>query len=410
MRPTVVIHVDALRHDYVTEADMPFLARLRAEGVGARLVPPFGFEPDGAYLTGTHPEDYEGGTHFVRADREGRLPFTAHLPGALDALNVYLQYPIRRTLGRVIARRGETARIRAHPYVGFIPFRLLRYFDVNDKHLLHEPDFCGDIPTVFDYLRRAGRSYFFHGAPGYGVRAEQVAARVLQEASAGYAFYFLMIGDLDVAGHRFGPEAEERRACARQVDGALERIWNRLNEIHGSVDLLVFGDHGMDAVTRTVDFRPLIRSLPLKPGRDYVYFLDSTLARFWPSTDRAARILAEALAAVPGGRLIDEAEREDYRIRFRTRRFGDLIFWVDGGTMIFPNFWHVRGAKKGMHGYRREVEANHAAAVFHSAAGPSGLSVVCSMQDVFQTIMAALGLEPEPGTSGAPLQHYVLAE
>jgi hypothetical protein len=410
MRTTVMLHVDALRHDYVTADEMPFLHQLSQEGMQARLIPPFGFEPDGAYLTGTHPEVYEGGTHFVFAEAGTRIPLANRLPGGLDYLNKYVQYPLRKGLSEVISRKGETARVRANPFIGFIPFRLLRYFDFNDKYLSCEPEFSKRAPTIFDYLRAEGNEFFYHGTSGHSVRAKDVALRIRNEASAKYAFYFLLIADLDVIGHQYGPESDERRACAKHVDSCLRDIWSRLCNIHGEVDFLAFGDHGMVQVHHYLDFAAVIKRIPLEIGRDYIYFLDSTFARFWAFSDHAKRVLQKELMQVEHGRLVDDVEKEEYRIRFKDRKFGDLIFWLDGGAMIFPSFWHVRSRKKGMHGYRREVMDNHAAAVWHSP-HQRLLShrVTCTMHDLFQTVMSSLGLSAVLETEGHPLQAVDIA-
>src|SRR2546425_611299 len=124
-RVTLQIHVDALRHDYVTARDMPFLHGLGAQGVRATLVPPFGFEPDGAYLTGTYPETYCGGAHFVLAQTGGGIPFARWLPEWLDVLGPYGQYPIRKLVEWGIALRGRSRRVRLAPGTGQIPLGLL---------------------------------------------------------------------------------------------------------------------------------------------------------------------------------------------------------------------------------------------------------------------------------------------
>src|SRR2546422_111374 len=118
---TVLIHVDALRYASINERDMPFLQGMASQGIQAALVPPFGFEPDGAYLTGTYPEIYGGGAHFVLATDEVAIPFARSLPRWLDALGAYGQYPMRKLVERGIALRGATRRIRLAPRTAHIP-------------------------------------------------------------------------------------------------------------------------------------------------------------------------------------------------------------------------------------------------------------------------------------------------
>ena len=46
-----------------------------------------------------------------------------------------------------------------------------------------------------------------------------------------------------------------------------------------------------------------------------------------------------------------------------------MIFWADGGTLIFPNFFEARIPERGMHGYRNEVEGNHSILLHWSSMG-----------------------------------------
>ena len=110
---------------------------------------------------------------------------------------------------------------------------------------------------------------------------------------------------------------------------------------------------------------------------------------------------------------MNAGEAAEYHIRYEDRRFGDLIYWADGGVEIYPSFWHVRGRKKGMHGYRREVLQNHAALVVHDSTSALGASLgKREMVDVFQTTMYSLFGEEvtAPGVYGAPLQRVAAGE
>jgi hypothetical protein len=269
----------------------------------------------------------------------------------------------------------------------------------------YEDGFSGECLTVFDHLKKHGNPFFFHGAPEFDCRANEVVDRALLEIDGEDRFLFLFISDLDPVGHVYGPESIERYQASQNVDRALEEIWNHLRNFYNNIDFIVFGDHGMVPVTQNLDFRPIIRELPLRPGVDYLYFLDSTFARFWYFNEKAKDIIQDVLIGLSGGKLIITDERQKYRIRYSNRKFGDLIYWLDGGKMIFPNFWHVRNKKKGMHGYRREEVDNHASFVLHSTSHQWGYSInQIEMVDVFQTVMMSLGMEIPDGTYGKPVQ------
>lgn len=405
---TALFHLDALRHDYVTEKEMPFLFSLAKKGVRATLIPPFGFEPDGAYLTGSNPEDYEGGTHFVYNEKNEGIPFTDRLPQWLDYLNMYIQYPLRKILQALISRAGSTERIRRQPFIGQIPFSFMKYFDFCERLMPYQPGFAKSIPTVYDYLRSKGHGFFYHGYPEFPSASDGARDRFKKDFRGDVRFAFFLISDLDIAGHEFGPDSHQRRQAAAKVDEVVGEIHRHLTSTYDVVDVIAFGDHGMVAVDKYLDFRSFVRQLPLTIGKDYVYFLDSTFARFWFFNARAESLTREKLEGLDGGTIVSGKDKAEYHINFKNRKFGDCIFWTDGGAMLFPNFWHVRKKKKGMHGYRREVIDNHGALVFHTTEKSMHFEApMRDMSDVFQTVIYSIfGKENNlrRNSQGAPVQ------
>ncbi len=403
---TVMIHVDALRHDYVTAEDMPFLHSLAQQGVSGSIIPPFGFEPDGAYFTGRTPEEYEGGVHFVFSPDTTPYRFARFLPDWFDRLGPYVSYAFRHYIVEPFIRRfAAHDRVRVQSYIGRIPFRQLPFFDLGDKEYAYEEGAFNGYPTLFDLLKKAGVDCFYHGAPQWPVRMGAVTERVLREYKGDEPFLFLFCGDLDVVGHKAGPDSAERRVVSRQVDEGLRRIHEHLESFGGAVEWLIFGDHGMAEVTQGVDVGAALKSLPVKQGKDYACFLDSTFARFWFFNDHAREVIEPVVRALPGGTVISDQDQADYEIRYKTRKFGDLVFWVDEGAEVHPDYWHFRGMKKGMHGYREEVRDNHAAFICTGAdaTGCGALASPVIMQDLFATAVAMLNLEKPEGSGGTPL-------
>lgn len=388
---TVLVHIDSLRHDYVNKKDMPFLCLLGATGINSTIIPPFGFEPDGAYLTGTYPETYQGGAHFIFRENSPGIPFSKLIPSQFDRLDKYTQYPVRKFLQMLISVFGGSERIRVTPFIGQIPFSLLPYFDYCDYRMPNEHCFKRNVKTVFDYLRDAQMDFFYQGPFGFDCKAEKVKNLVKSQFSEDVPFMFLFIEDLDKVGHELGPDSDLCRKTANLVDKALSDIYQFLKKKYHEIEIIVFGDHGMVKVTEYLDFKTILNKLPLVIGDDYIYFLDSTFVRFWFFKENARDIMLSELKTIKGGRIVSESEKVKYRIRYKNRKFGDLIFWIDAGAMLFPNFWHVKNKKKGMHGYRDEAIDNHAKFIFHSSKN----EIKCclpkiEMVDVFQTTYYSL--------------------
>jgi hypothetical protein len=371
---TLFVVVDALRPDYVTAEDMPVLHRLAQEGVSGSIVPPFAFEPDAAFFTGRYPAEYGGGVHFqLGSNGKSWGPLQGCLLG-LDLLPASIQRPLRiaaRTVQRISA---PTDRLRRESTTACIPFAKLRRFRPTSTLYPWEPGFCGSIKTIFDLLRSAGKRFFVHAFPAWPCRADMVADRVRHELPANIDFAYLFISDLDGIGHRYGPGSDQRRAAARHVDAHLNEILQHFRGTFDAVNMLIVGDHGMVEVARSIDMRRLLSRLKVEERQDVVCFLDSTLARFWCKNGEAAAEIRERLSGVDGGRVLDECDIRDYGISIPSNALGDVVFWTDEGVVIAPNYWSVGAPPRGMHGYRKEVAANHAALILHTRGGEATLA------------------------------------
>ena len=392
--PLLVCVLDALRADAVPSLGDSLGLQPTASG---SVVPPFSFEPDAAFLCGRYPEETDSGTHFWYRPESSPFrwlrkwgPLADHLPHSFQlGLRRWVRWNVQRQLAALgSARSATTARI---------PFSFLPYFDIVQRWMSFDERFC-KFPTIFDLLRAKGKRWLYLGAPVSSASSEDVWRDFQRASLEGIDLVFLFVGDLDGIGHRYGPNSQEYEDAVRKVGGFVHQVRERMEKERGGVRGLVFGDHGMVAVQRTVDVRSTLERLRVRPSDDYLYFLDSTLARFWFFNERARRIVTEAMAEVEGGRLITEKDRIAYRIRYSHNRFGELIWWADGGTLIFPNFWQDRKPIKGMHGYRREVLENHTGLVLFDPQAEqqrnSDADNIVEMVDVFALIVDLLQLTP----------------
>jgi hypothetical protein len=168
---------------------------------------------------------------------------------------------------------------------------------------------------------------------------------------------------------------------------------------HSGVDALVFGDHGMAEVRGEVDLRPAIERAGLDVRRDS-WFLDSTMARFWVADPARRARLREVLAEQRGGRLLDDADRARYAIRWPHRRFGDEIFAVDDHLVVHPCFYAGDAAPRGMHGYLPGCRDNESAFVLAGPRVPRLPPVHSTdMRRVHATVMGLLG-KPQAAAPG----------
>tara|TARA_Y100000310_G_C20655354_1_gene801700 strand:+ start:403 stop:1287 length:885 start_codon:yes stop_codon:yes gene_type:complete len=127
---------------------------------------------------------------------------------------------------------------------------------------------------------------------------------------------FVYFGELDELGHRYGTNSFEIIKAVREIDKKVSLM--RFD--------LIFSDHGM------VNVEKIVR-VPITED----CFIDSDMARYWGSEDEMKRIK-------------DKLPMEHGKIIEWNKKYGDLIFLVNTGVLIFPDFWNEK-IVRGMHGY-----------------------------------------------------------
>jgi alkaline phosphatase D len=66
-------------------------------------------------------------------------------------------------------------------------------------------------------------------------------------------FITLYFSDVDTAGHNYGPDSDQARQAVGVVDAMVGHLWQGIQETSLPVDLIVVSDHGMQAVSGTIN-------------------------------------------------------------------------------------------------------------------------------------------------------------
>lgn len=376
--------IDALRSDaikiFLENFDRPVVA-------SGSVVPPFCFKPDAAYLAGLYPEESNSGTQFWYNPEAS--PFSM-IKWAKKAF--LLPYPVQLALRQAI-RLVLTKRYRQSISTARIPFQFLPFFSQVWNRFPFEEGFSPS-PTIFDLLRQQERRWVYLGAPVSNSKSDKIWRAFQNIPLKDISLIFILVSDLDGLGHKYGPHSVEYLNGVKKMGRFVSIVCEHLEQEYGRINGVVFGDHGMVEVRRSVNIREQLRTLPARAPKDYVYFLDSTVARFWFFSESAKNCVLKALNNVEGGRWISNKVRNYYKIRYNHNRFGEEIWWADGGTLIFPNFWQERKPVSGMHGYPREAAGNHAGfTIFgEKLSGLQGDDNEIEMVDVFPILKNLLNV------------------
>jgi len=293
-------------------------------------------------LTGQEPATHGHWNLFYRSDRS---PFRWTRPfGRIPAK--YLETRITRRAVKYLTKRmsGYSGYFSIYAY----PIAHLPHFDLTEKRDIYRPGGL-DHPSVFDDFENHGirwECYNYHRHSDAQIlalaptRARTTEARVL----------FLYLSGLD---HYLHFNIHDTRGVDRMLawyEAGLRRVWEAARETGRDVRMFVFSDHGMTPIRWTYDLRRDVAALGLRILDDYLPAYDSTMARFWVTSDRARAKLTELMIDHPCGTLLSRAELERLGVWFEDGRYYHLLFLAKPGLLISPSdMGRIRFA--GMHGY-----------------------------------------------------------
>lgn len=401
-RPALVLMVllDALRHDAVSG----WAEALRSRGFGVvsgAVRENFGFQTRPAYFAGLHPETAGMVTMMVHGPESSPFSMLRHVPGPLLRLadaSPLVSRIVRGFLGKRLRQLGDAVGLYGSTLD--IPLDRLHLFDFAEKSLPWTE--YGGHPTVFSLLSERKSPYLYLGYPFIRDYTSDKATvtQLLRQLEPDVRFVFVQLTALDGAGHLYGPDS---LAYARGVERYAELLGEIIDGcravVGDNLHVLAFGDHGMVAVHQRVDVAAAFGSLPDATRRNCTPFYDSTLARFWCTACQAKEALAERLAALPGGRLLTDADLERFRIRLPDNVLGHLTWFADPGVLVYPNdFSRTSRPPQGMHGYDPACTDNLGALLVATTGGADGTVGTVDQVDLFPTALQLLGI-PVPAES-----------
>jgi hypothetical protein len=365
-RLTLVLLVDALRADYPSR--MPYLRSLAERSRTGALREDFGFLPRAAYFGGLRTSEH-GFTNMYACD-PARSPFSAArwLPSSRTGRDVEETFEIRRWIESE-ARRRVTPFAATYLSSADIPLDLLPNFTLTEDRAPW--DARVGYRTIFAEMAERGDTWFACGWPETNMLADRsdrgLVEKALAEIQPPCRFAYLHLQELDGVGHAHGPESAGLDRGLVATDALLSKLIRTLEARFDAVDVVLFGDHGMVSVTGTTDVWAALRDQPIHLGRDVVFFLDSTMARFWFPNPAAKRPVVEALAPLPG-RVLDVEDLAALDLAGCDPRNGELYFLAHPGVLILPNFFQRRGEPvRGMHGYHPDCPDNQGFFLFREA-------------------------------------------
>lgn len=349
-RLSLFLMIDACGWEIVR--DDPFLKKVAPHRHRLRSV--FGYSSAcvPSILSGRWPDEHGNWCYFVHDP--DNTPFRGLR---------WLRWFPKALTGRRIVRRLLT-RI-AKQQLGFegyfdlynIPFQHIDRYDFTEKKSPLRPGGMNRGENIVDTLTERQVPHFTSDPEKSEEENRDELLAHIAEGEIEFAFVYW--AGLDGLLHRVGNDSPEIPARLRVYEQWIEQVERLAGECYEGVDLHVFSDHGMANCDVHLDLAKVIDALPLRFGTDYTVVYDSTMARFWFAHEEARRLVEEALAGVPQGRILPDTELRELRAPVDDRRFGELFFLADEGVLIVPSHMGERPIRA-MHGYHPDAPQSYA--------------------------------------------------
>ncbi|MHC4579938.1 MAG: alkaline phosphatase family protein [Planctomycetota bacterium] len=377
MTKVVILLLDGFRWDYLNSADTPFLCQAKNQGVCVeRLATTFGFTQSRAIFAGSNRLGSESFSLFAFDPANSTFDFVRTDPRikTFAKANHWWHSLHRLPFGRGLARRFEdrfqkrsssfrnevvdqARRKIPYAFAGHIPFAVLNHLRINYTGAkVHEPD---GLPyeSIFDCLREASVKFAYLMHPEINCDDDRVVEEIINSiCSKESQVIFAQLSEADSVVHTCGPSSNLRRKVVGEIERKIRILADALPE---DVVWVVFGDHGMTDIDKRIDAPLLLSSVESRKGarlgRDYLLFLDATIARFCAISDLGRTFLGEVAqdeGLCSSGEFLDEKKLLQMGVTGNWREIADLIWLANNGAILDPNYLDGDASGMcGMHGY-----------------------------------------------------------
>ncbi|MGB5792957.1 alkaline phosphatase family protein, partial [Poseidonibacter sp.] len=261
-----------------------------------------------------------------------------------------------------------------------VPFAHLPYFDYLEKQDYFVPNGILKTDTIFDCCVQNDIPYHcsnWRKSETYNINAlkKEIDKKEIE-------FSYLYLPTLDGVMHTYGTEHQNTKDKLQWLEKQIEDVYDYAQDNYDEVSLHIFSDHGMCDTKDSVDLISIIEKSNLDYGKDYVAMYDSTMARFWFLNENARVKIEDILKKQTSGIIVDDDELKRMNVFFEDRRFGELFFLTNPGTLINPSYFGLK-AIPGMHGFHPDHKDSDAL-MFSSTTIDSNINSITDIRKVME--------------------------
>lgn len=332
----LVICLDGLGYSMLSRKDTPFLWSFAKNNCLARLKTLLAFTGiEFSFFSGRFPDEHDVWIEFVHSPETSPFKWQKNLrflgAGVLSKITAVS-----------MLLRGKNFITKLYS----MPYDKMGLFDaVTESNIWEQEMFKGRnyVCLKWPFLVKNGSKKIITKYLNDKERCKMLVNSIDDETE----IYSAQLLTLDKIMHIHG-HGQEGSAAARKLDDIAKYVVTEFTEKIPDIEIVLWSDHGFVDVKSHVDVQAAM------PKRDdYTSFYGGTTVSFWFATKEARREVESALSKLKFGKILSGKELKKYHIPSGLRH-GEMIFAVEPGFMIFPNYYESRPGEKfrSMHGYR----------------------------------------------------------
>ena len=394
---TIVLFLDAFRHEDLNEGNCPYLHKLACSGTSGRLSTLAGYHVEYSMLSGYYPLRHNVWIWYYYDEKNSCFSWARPLKPLLNVMDKTLLRNISRnfisyTTMLIRLLYGKTRFLK----VNEIPIDKISKFDVSvDKFYTDKNSL--NVPTLFDTLRENNVKYFALEYPWISTNKAMKLAffkkddlsnfKALKRAAArNYDLIYCHIWNLDSLQHKYGIKSKEAVSHIKFIDESVEDLVECAKKRDDKLNIIIFSDHGMTPVNRTIDALSIIKDY------DAEYFLGSTMVQVWlKDISRKNDIRDKFLKA--GCLVYDEKNIKELKIPYKREFVGDLLIAAKPGCQFYPDFFRKDKNALAMHGYAVKNRDLDGIFIVNGPNIKKGVMTGASLVDIVPTILKIISVK-----------------